>query len=54
MNVAGNFTITLHVNPTDTPAKFASDLDKAIEGLKRMKAAMFAVKKQPRKTRRQR
>ena len=46
-------TITLHVNPADTPEKFASDLDKAIEGLKRMKAAMFGpVKKQPRKTRR--
>jgi hypothetical protein len=47
-------TITLHVNPTDTPEKFASDLDKAIEGLKRMKKEMFKpVKKQPRKTRRQ-
>jgi hypothetical protein len=29
-------TITIHVNPTDTPEKFASDLDKHIEGLKRM------------------
>jgi hypothetical protein len=41
MNVSGSFTITLHVNPTDTPEKFASDLDKAIEGLKRMRKEMF-------------
>jgi hypothetical protein len=33
-------TITLHVNPTDTPEKFASDLDRAIEGLKRMQTQM--------------
>jgi hypothetical protein len=42
-------TITIHVNPTDTPAKFASDLDKAIEGLKRMRKEMFKPVKKPRK-----
>jgi hypothetical protein len=46
---------TINVPASCTAEEFAKDFDRAIEGLKRMRKEMFKpVKKQPRKTRRQR